>query len=91
MRSVYIISYDLVAPGKNYERVIEKIKKSPGWARIGGSAYIILSDQTAAEVRDSIGGALDSNDKLFVGAIGAPAAWTGLTDQVSQWLKANLK
>lgn len=91
MRTAYIVSYDLVTPGQNYERVLEKIKKNGAWARLGGSAYIVLSDQSPADVRNSIATVLDANDKLFVGAIGAPAAWIGLTDEVSEWLKKNLK
>ena len=91
MRNAYIVSYDLSSPGQNYEKVLEAIKGTPAWARLGGSAYIVLSDNTAAEVRDSISEALDRNDKLFVGSINAPAAWIGFTDEVSDWLKNNLK
>lgn len=91
MRAAYIVSYDLLRPTQNYEKVLEVIKNCPGWARLGGSAYIVLSDSSAAELRDSIRSAMDSNDKLFVGVIKAPAAWVGLGDEVSQWLKNNLK
>lgn len=91
MMAAYMVSYDLITPGKNYEKVIEKIKQSKNWARLGGSAYIVISDLSPAEVRASISAVMDANDKLFVGAIGAPAAWTGMTDEVSEWLKKNLK
>lgn len=91
MKRAYIVSYDLVAPGKNYERVIGKIKQNHAWARLGGSAYIVISDQTPADLRNAISADMDANDKLFVGAVGAPAAWIGLTDEVSEWLKKNLK
>ena len=43
------------------------------------------------ELRDKFKQALDSNDKLFVGAISAPAAWYGLSDEVSKWLNNNLQ
>ena len=89
--NTYIVSYDLSKPGQNYEKVLKEIKKFSGWARLGGSAYVVLSDNSTVEVRDAIAKALDSNDKLFVGTIKAPAAWTGLTDDVSDWLKNNLK
>lgn len=91
MRAAYMVSYDLVSPGKNYERVLAIVKDNPGWARLGGSAYIVLSDRSPSEIRDAIKVAMDTNDKLFVGAIGAPAAWVGLGDEVSEWLKKNLK
>lgn len=89
--NTYIVSYDLSEPGQNYENVLKAIKKHSGWARLGGSAYVVLSDNSTVEVRNAIATALDSNDKLFVGTINAPAAWIGLTDDVSDWLKNNLK
>jgi len=91
MRRAYIISYDLSKPGQNYEALLKKIKTHHAWARLGGSAYIVLSDNTAAQIRDDLTQALDKNDKLFVGAINAPAAWIGLGDEVSQWLRNDLK
>lgn len=91
MRKAYIVSYDLSTPGQNYETVLKAIKKYPGWARLGGSSYIVLADETAAQIRDSIMSNMDSNDKLFIGTVTAPAAWIGLGDEVSDWLKNNLK
>jgi len=91
MRRAYIISYDLNKAGQNYEDVLKKIKGHGTWARLGGSAYIIISTKSAVDIRDSIRTAMDSNDQLFVGAINAPAAWIGLSEEVSDWLKNNLE
>lgn len=91
MRSAYIVYYDLTSAGTNYERVLERIKANPGWARLGGSAYVVISDRSAVEIRDEIHSAMNEKDKLYVGVISAPAAWAGMTDEVSEWLKKNLK
>lgn len=91
MKKAYIVSYDLSSPGQNYENVHKAIKSYSGWAKLGGSAYIILTEDSAGNVRDKIARVIDRNDKLFVGAINAPAAWIGLTDEVSDWLKNNLE
>ena len=91
MRTAYIVSYDLNTPGQNYESILKVIKNYSGWARLGGSSYIILADETADQIRDSISNEMDSNDQLFVGVVKAPAAWYGLGDEVSNWLKNNLK
>ena len=91
MNKAYIVSYDLSSPGRNYEEVHKAIKIYSGWAKLGGSSYIVLTTDSAAAVRDNIASALDLNDSLFVGSINAPAAWTGLSDEVSDWLKNNLK
>lgn len=90
MRRAYIISYDLNKAGQNYENVLKEIKSHGPWARLGGSAYIIITSKSAAAIRDGIMAVMDSNDQLFVGVIKAPAAWFGLSEEVSDWLKKNL-
>lgn len=86
----YMISYDLSKPGQNYDKLIELIKSEYAWAKIGYSAFIVKSSLSHTELRDKLKHALDSNDKLFVGAISAPAAWFGLSDEVSNWINNNL-
>lgn len=86
----YIISYDLTNPGKNYEDLLKKIK-SYHWARLGGSAYVVVSENTAVEIRDNLKLVLDSTDKLFVGTLVAQAAWSGMPEEVSKWLINNIK
>lgn len=89
MRLVLIVSYDLVNPGQNYDRLVRLVKEYPGWARLGGSAYLILTDATPVQVRGHLQQALDLNDKLFVGVAPAPSAWVGLPDDVSNWILEN--
>lgn len=88
---IYLISYDLRNPGQNYENLLARIKKLGGWARLGGSAYLVSCQNTAAQVRDYLVAALDANDKLFVGTVISPAAWHGMPDDVSNWIRSNLK
>jgi hypothetical protein len=91
MSRVLIISYDLVNPGQNYNTLIAAIRAYGTWARLGGSAYLILTAQEPTAVRDNLMRSLDKNDKLFVGAAPAPSAWSGLPDDVAKWLHANQK
>jgi hypothetical protein len=88
---VYIVSYDLIEPGQRYDDLINLIKQEKVWAKLGGSAYLIESSMTAVELRDRYKEVLDGNDKLYVGAVTTPAAWYGLSDQVSEWIKNNLR
>ena len=90
MIKTYIISYDLHSPGQNYEKLLKNIKSYSVWARLGGSAYIIETDQDHIQIRDYLYTVLDSNDKLFVGLISAPAAWQNLPKDVSDWLRDKL-
>ena len=64
MRRAFIISYDLSNPGRNYVELLKRIKSSYAWARLGGSAYIIITDSSAVEIRDYLQLALDRNDEV---------------------------
>lgn len=87
---IYIVSYDLSVPGQRYEELRSLIGKEGAWARLGGSAYLLESNKSAVELRDIFKGALDNNDKLYVGIVKAPAAWTGMSSEVTEWIKQKL-
>ena len=84
----YIITYDLHAPGQNYEALAERIRQYPKWAKLMRSTWAIATSDTAEQVRDYLKPALDGNDKLLVGRLGG-SAWYGLSSSLSDWLKAN--
>ena len=84
----YIITYDLAAPGRGYEELYDRIKSYGTWAHIMESVWAIVTTSSAAEVREYLSKALDDNDKLLVGPLGA-AAWQGLSSKISNWLKDN--
>jgi hypothetical protein len=91
MSQMLIVSYDLANPGQNYENLVKKIKAYSAWARLGGSAYLIVTDATPVQVRDDLKQALDPNDKLFVGVAPPPSAWAGLPEEVAKWILENQK
>ena len=84
----YIVTYDLSQPGRNYDNLYRRIKSYSNWAEITESSYAIETDQKATEIRDYLSLALDDNDKLLVGRLGT-SAWTGLSNQIFDWLKEN--
>lgn len=89
---VYIVTYDLrtETDSQSYQQLIDLIKEEGVWACLGGSSYLIESDQTAVELRDKFKRVLDSNDMLYVGCVTAPAAWTGYSKEVTEWIKEKL-
>lgn len=89
--NVFIVTYDLMKPGQNYEALLKEIKGHTAWAKLGESSYLIKSDSTVVAVRDKLGATLDTGDKLYVGIVTAPAAWRGLSEDVSKWLLENLR
>ena len=90
MKNVFIIIYELSNPSSNYDRLGNLIRSQNAWARLGSSVYIIETTETAIQVRDKLIKVLNMGDKLYVGKVGAPAAWTGISEEVSMWLKNKL-
>lgn len=88
--SAYIVSYDLNQHGQNYTCIINKLKAYSSHWHMQGSVWIVVTDQTASEVRDYLKPCLDANDQLFVGLLSA-AAWFGYSDEVGEWLKSCIK
>ena len=88
---VYIVSYDLQEPEKKYEELLAKIKEASAWAKLGGSAYLIVSDKTPVELRNEYRNVLDDNDKIYVGTVNPPAAGYGMPKDVSDWILKNVK
>lgn len=86
-----LIGYDLNKAGKNYEGLIEEIKKASTWWHHLDSTWLVKSDESAKEVRDRLKPHLDADDELLVVNItGDVAAWVGFSDRGSKWLKENL-
>ena len=89
-RNLYIVTYDLVNPGRNYESLLREIKQvHTPWAMLGGSSYLIISNETAVQIRDRLNRWLDVNDKVYVGSMNHEAAWSGLGAEVVNWIMEN--
>ena len=50
----YIISYDLKAPDKDYDKVTEYLKSFGTWWHHLGSTWVVVTDLTAAQLRDGL-------------------------------------
>lgn len=88
--TTYMIGYDLLTPGQDYSDLHEAIKKLGSWWHCLDSTWLINSNQTATQIRDSLKPYLDRNDRLLVSTITRDAAWTGFNEGCSDWLKDNL-
>lgn len=84
--SVYIVTYDLNAPGKNYSALYEAMEK---YTRCKGleSVYFIDTNETASQVRDYLQEFVDSNDVVFVGQL--VKHWASRNLPCGDWLKAS--
>ncbi len=73
--SSYIISYDLMAPGKNYSSLFEAISSYTN-VKILESCYIIKSSSDETAIRSYLTKYMDSNDRLFIAKLHGTGAWT---------------
>ena len=72
--AIYIVTYDLCS------------ESSPDSFHKLQSSYLIESDRTAVELRDSFKEILGPDDVLYVGMVSAPAAWIGYSKEVTEWI-----
>jgi hypothetical protein len=86
----YVVAYDLHKVGQNYECLIKKLKTYDTHWHVQQSVWIVISNQTSAQIRDFLTPCLDSNDKLIVARLSGEAAWYGYADSITQWLKKYL-
>ncbi|WP_237520840.1 CRISPR-associated endonuclease Cas2 [Serratia proteamaculans] len=84
----YIVTYDLVNR-RDYTLLIEKIKSYRQWAHPLESVWIIITDDTSSQLRDSLSDFIDKDDKLLIMKTTQGASWIGLNNNVSDWIKNN--
>ena len=86
--SVFVVSYDLKAPGRNYDRLYEALKKF-AYARPLESFWLIESNGTAGSIRDTLKQHVDANDKIVVIEFTQNAGWATLniSKPVMEWWK----
>lgn len=89
MSNSKIITYDLCAPGKNYDALYEKIKAYGVWARICESVWFVKTPDSVVTVHNNLSAAIDKNDRLFVAELTGAAAWRNVLCD-SDYLKNNL-
>lgn len=86
---VYQVNYDL-RKQRNYDALYERIKKYDNWCHPLESTWVIVTNQSAVQIRDNLIQAMDRDDGLLVTRLSGEAAWYGLSDQVSAWLRPQL-
>lgn len=89
--NTYLVSYDLIKPGKDYSHLIAYLKSYSGWAKPLESVWLLKTSLDHTGLRDAIRQHIDSNDKLLVVRVtNETAAWFNLPEKVSDWIKTSL-
>ncbi len=89
--NTYLISYDLIRPGKDYTHLHEHLKSYGDWAKPLESVWLIKSNLGAEQLRNTVQTHMDGNDRIFVVDVTSrAAAWDKLPADVSTWIKNKL-
>lgn len=89
----YLVGYDLNRPRgeDDYQQLTDALKTSfDNWWHHLDSTWIIKTNLSAVEIRDSLTRYIDSGDELLVVQLSGEGAWTGFNTNGSTWLKTNL-
>lgn len=86
----YLVTYDLTAPNRDYSALIEHFKSYGTYSHALDSTWLIVSDKTTKEVRDTALKHIDSDDKILVVKLAGAAAWRSLRTKTGEWIKKNL-
>jgi hypothetical protein len=91
MKKCYIITFELSNPGINQDKLVTQIKTADNWARICDNTYMITSNQTSEFIRNNLFNMIYEGDKIYVGLLSNTAAWYGLDNDVTNWIRNNQK
>lgn len=79
---MYTIGYDIhPSHGEADADLIEAIKAQGPWWRQNSSSWIVISERSAAQIRDVLSPYLGRNDQLFVVREDREVAWAGFGDK----------
>lgn len=89
--AVYLISYDLVGPHRDYEAVTDHIMKTYGTrAKPLESVWLVKTSKSAAEIRDALQQHVDSNDKILVVTLTRGWATRKISKVVTDWMHQHI-
>lgn len=84
-------AYLIIFEGQDYIEIIKRIKNTGYWAKIADNSFIVLSDSSSSDIRTNLYQNIRVN-KIYVVNI-TNCGWSsyGLSKEVTDWLKSNLK
>ncbi|MBM4065288.1 MAG: SinR family protein [Planctomycetes bacterium] len=88
--SIYLITYDLMTPGKDYNKLFDAIKKLGSYFHCLDSTWLVDTNHEGVGIRDYLRQYIDWNDKLLVTALLGETAWYNLGNEGGNWLKSKL-
>lgn len=85
-RRIYIISYDLKNPGRDYAPLYEAIKRCGDWQHPLESTWLVFTVASAGDIYNAIKPTLDNNDLLFISELNADNRQGWLAKSCWEWI-----
>jgi hypothetical protein len=86
---VYIVSYDLRNPNRNYTSLYEELKNSPGWWHYLESTWLVSTTETATELYNRLVKKIDRDDSLLIIQAGTDRqGW--LPEKAWDWIRTHI-
>lgn len=81
--AIILVTYDLMAPGKDYKPVHEYLRKYT-YCKGLESVWLLDTTNSTESIRDNLKKLVDNNDKVFVTQIAR--SWASLSYSCGAWL-----
>lgn len=81
---VYLVTYDLRQPGRNYEPLYQELRSYTHCHELE-SVWLIDTTQRASAIREGLRAKIDANDALFVAEL--REHWASRNYDCADWLK----
>lgn len=63
---IYLVSYDLKVPGRDYAKLYEVLKSSTSWWHYLESTWLLYTEENMPVWSDRIRSTLDENDRFII-------------------------
>jgi len=84
---ILLVTYDLKAPGKDYNSLYTLLKSAPAWWHYLESTWIIKTDETPKAWSDKIQTVVDPGDRFLVIDITQQSRQGWLPKSAWEWIK----
>lgn len=86
----FSITYDLKAPGRNYEELYEAIKASGKWWHFLESTWIVVSNESSQQIWNRLANKVDRNDFVLIIEVRRDCyGW--LPQEAWNWINTNVQ
>jgi len=86
---VFVVSYDLRQPDRDYSGLFDELKKSPAWWHYLESTWLISTNETANQLYKRLRPHIDNNDLILVIEAGRDRqGW--LPKKAWEWIQKSL-